>query len=195
MIQYFIFYVVFIVDGPPPRQSYRHVKVKDILKSFKWRDLSKDIKDMLTIHRLKIMEWDYDLIDSACNASITANLNQGNPDDAATTLIEYFGKNHDGDALLKFCKFLRDEAKEAGEAPRLKDLAGKIERAVKAKGHSGTIALFVGVTSVSNYNCQKNTHMHTRTHAYTHTNTHTHTHTHTHTPMSLLGFSSYIHIL
>ena len=126
------FYVVFIVDGPPPRQSYSHVKAQDILKSFKLRILSKDIKDMLTILRLKIMKRDYSLIDSACNSSISANLNQGKQNEAATTLIEYFEKNHDGNALLRFCDFLRDEAEEAGEAPRLKNLADTIERAVKA---------------------------------------------------------------
>ena len=132
------FYVVFIGDSPP-RQSYRHVKAKDVLESFKWRELLKDIKDMLTIIRLKIMERDYKLIDSACNLSIKAALNQGNPDEATTAFIEYFEKNHDGDALLRFCEFLRDEAEEAGEAVRLKDLADKIERAVKAKGPSGII--------------------------------------------------------
>ena len=135
---------MFIVDGPRPRQSYSHVKAENVLRSFKLRELLKDIKDMLTILRLKIMERDYQLIDSACNTSIVADLNHGNLDEAAIALIEYFEKNHDGDALLRFCEFLRDEVKEAGEAPRLKDLADKIERAVKAKRPSGIIALFVG---------------------------------------------------
>ena len=160
---------MFIGDSPP-RQSYRHVKAEDVLKSFKWRDLSKDIKDMLTINRLMIMERDHNLIDSACNSSIAAALNQGNPDEAPIAFMKYFEKNHDGDALLKFCEFLRDEAKEAGEAARLKDLADKIERAVKAKGPSGIIALFVGFTTLSYYDCQKKIHICTNAQpAHTHT--------------------------
>ena len=175
------FCVVLIVDGPPPRESYSHVKAKDALETFKWRELLKDIKNMLNKPRLKIMERDYKLINSACNLSIKAALDKGDPDEAATTLIEYFEKNHDGDALLRFCEFLRDEAKEAGDAARLEDLAVKIERAVKAIRPSGIIASFVGLTTLSYYNFQKK--IHTCTHAHTHTHTHMHacSHTRTHT--------------
>ena len=137
------FHVVFIVDGPPPRRPYRHVKAKDVLDAFKWRELSKDFKDMLTVLRLKIMERDYKLINSPRYTLIKATLKQGDPDEAATKLIDYFEKNHDGDALLRFCEFLRDESKEAGGVAGLENLADKIERTVKAKGSSGIIALFV----------------------------------------------------
>ena len=137
----FHFYVAFIVDGLPLRESYGHVKAKDVLGFFKWRELSKDIKAMLKKPRLSIMERDYKLIDSACNLSIKAHLDQGNADEAATMFIDYFEKNHDGDALLRFCEFLREEAEEAGGVARLKDLADKIERAVK--GSSGIVTLFI----------------------------------------------------
>ena len=149
MILILHFYAVLIVDGPPPSESYSHVKARDVLETFMWRDLSKDIKAILKKSRLRTMEKDYKLIDSACKLSIKADLEKGDPDEAATTLIEYFEKNHDGDALLRFCKFLRDEAKEAGGVATLKNLADKIERAVKAKGPSGNIASFVGLTTPS----------------------------------------------
>ena len=169
-------FMLYIVDGPPPRQSYKHVKAKDALGSLKWRELSNDIKDMLNKPRVDIMQRDYNLIDSACNSSIKTYLDKGDPYEAATTLIDYFEENHDGDALLKFCEFLRDEAKEAGEAPRLKDLVDKIERAVKAERSSGIIALIVGFTTPSYYDCQKK---------YTHARMHN-SHTHTTPAMSVL---------
>ena len=169
-----------IVDGPPPRQSYKHVKAKDALGSLKWRELSNDIKDMLNKRRVDNMQRgrEYNLIDSACSSSIKTYLTQGDPYEAATKLIDYFEENHDGDTLLKFCEFLRDEAKEAGEAPRLKDLADKVERAVKAKRSSGVIALIVGFTTPSYYDCQKK---------YTHARLHN-SHTHTTPAMSVLSF-------
>ena len=63
------------------------------------------------------------------------------PNSAATTLIEYFEKNHNGDGMLRFCTFLRDEAKEAGGSAVLEGLADRIERAVMDLGASG-IMLF-----------------------------------------------------
>ena len=151
---------MFVVNGSPPRESYRHVKAKEVIESFRWRDLSKDIKDMLKKPRLMIMERDHKLIDSACTLSIKAYLDKGDPDEAATMFIDYFEKTHNGDALLKFCEFLRDEAKEAGDAARLIDLADKIERAVKAIGPSGIIALFfVGFQRYPIMTVRENTHM------------------------------------
>ena len=144
---------MFIGDGPRPRESYRHIKAKDVLGAFNWRELVKDIKDMLTVLRLWSMERHYNLIDSACNSSIKAYLAQGDPDQAGTKLIVYFEKNHDGDALLRFCEFLRDESKEAGGAARLKDLADKIERAVKAKGPPGIVTLFIEFTRLFYCDC------------------------------------------
>ena len=114
--------------------SYSHVKAKDVIKSFNWDDLRKDIEDMLTISRVDTMERGYDLINSPCNAKIEAQLTNGDPAAAATTLLKYFEKTHKGDGMLRFCKFLRDEAKEAGGSAVLEDLANRIERAVKDLG-------------------------------------------------------------
>ena len=110
--------------------TYSHIKAKDVINSFKWREITKDFKDMLTITRAKILERDSSLIDLASSDAIRAYLQKGDPDSAATTLIEYFEKNHNGDDLLKFCTFLEEEAKESGSSA-LKDLALRIERTVK----------------------------------------------------------------
>ena len=142
---------MFIGDGPRPRESYRHVKAKDVLKAFNWRELVQDIMDMLNEHRLWIMQREYNLIDSTCNSSIKVYLDRGNLDEATTRLIKYFEKNHDGDALLRFCEFLREEA--VGGAPNLKDLADKIERAVKAKRPSGIVSLFIEFTRLFYCDC------------------------------------------
>ena len=114
--------------------SYRYIKVMDVIKSFNWRELSKDIEDMLTKSRVDTMERDYNLIDSPCNAKIKANLMNRDPAVAARILLEYFEKNHNGDDLLRFCNFLRDESEEVGRSTVLEDLADRIERAVKDLG-------------------------------------------------------------
>ena len=114
--------------------SYSHVGAKDVIKSFIWRELRKDIEDMLTKSRIDTLEKGYSLIDSPCNAKMEAQLMNGDPAAAATTLLTHFKKTHKGDGMLRFCKFLRDEAKEAGGSAVLEDLADRIERAVKDLG-------------------------------------------------------------
>ena len=86
---------------------------------------------MLTISRADTLEREYNLIDSPCNAKIEAQLDRGDRAAAASKLLKYFDKNHNGDDMLQFCEFLRDEAKEAGGSAALEDLADKIERTVK----------------------------------------------------------------
>ena len=111
--------------------SYSRVRAKDVIKSFKWRELRKDIEDMLTIPRVDTLEREYNLIDSTCNAKIEAQLDHGDPAAAASKLLKHFEKNHNGDDMLRFCEFLRDEAKEAGRSAVLEDLADRIEKSVK----------------------------------------------------------------
>ena len=111
--------------------SYSHVGAKDVIKSFIWHDLRKDIEDMLTKPRVDTLERDYNLIDSPCNAKMEAQLTDGDPAAAATMLLKYFERNHSGDDLLQFCKFLRDEANEVKRSAKLNNLADRIERAVK----------------------------------------------------------------
>ena len=113
---------------------YSHVGAKDVIKSFKWGELRKDIEDMLTKSRVDTLERGYNLIDSPCNAKIEAQLTNGDPSAAATTLLKYFEKTHKGDGMLRFHTFLRDEAREAGGSAALEDLADRIERAVKNLG-------------------------------------------------------------
>ena len=112
----------------PREVPYSHIKAKDVIKSFKWREITNDFKDMLTITRAKILERDYRLIDPASSAAIRADLEKGDQDSAATRLIEYFEKNHNGDDMLRFCTFLKDEGSKSSA---LKDLASRIERAVQ----------------------------------------------------------------
>ena len=114
--------------------SYSHVKAKDVIKSFKWKELTKDIKDMLTMSRADTLERGYNLIDSPCNDKIEAQFYHGDPAAAASKLLKYFEKNHNGDDMLRFCKFLRDEAEEAGGSAALEDLADRIEKTVKDQG-------------------------------------------------------------
>ena len=116
--------------------SYSYAISRDIIKSFKWDDLRKDIGNMLTKSRVDTLERGYNLIDSPCNAKMQAQLMDGDPDGAATTLLKYFEKTHKGDGMLRFCTFLRDEAKKAGGSAVLEDLADRIERAVKDPGVS-----------------------------------------------------------
>ena len=118
------------IPSIPRETPYSHIKAKEVIKSFKWRDITKDVKDMLTINRANLLERDYYLIDSNSSDAIIADLQKGDPVSAATTLIVYFEKNHKGNDLLRFCTFLEDEAKESGSSA-LKDLAVNIERAVK----------------------------------------------------------------
>ena len=91
---------------------------------------------MLTKSRVYTLERQYKLIDSSCNATIKSDLEK-DPNSAATTLIEYFEVNHNGDGMLRFCEFLRDESEEAGGSAALEGLADRIERAVKNLGASG----------------------------------------------------------
>ena len=114
--------------------SYSQVGAKYVIKSFKWGELRKDIEDMLTKPRVDTLERGYNLIDSPCNARIEAQLMNGDPAAAATTLLKYFEKTHKGDGMLRFCEFLRDEAEEAGGSAVLEGLADRIERAVKDLG-------------------------------------------------------------
>ena len=116
--------------------SYSHVKARDVIKSFKWDDLRKDIENMLTKSRVDTLERDYNLIDSPYNARIKTQLAHGDPAAAAKTLLEYFQKTHQAVAMLRFCMFLRDEARKAGGSAVLEDLADRIERAVKDLGVS-----------------------------------------------------------
>ena len=125
------------VSSNPEEGSYSHVRAEDVIQTFDWRELIKDIQDMLTKSRVYTLERQYKLIDTPCNAKVKSDLEKGDPSSAATTLIEYFEKNHNVDGMLQFCKFLRDEAKEAGGSAVLEGLAGRIERAVKDLGASG----------------------------------------------------------
>ena len=92
---------------------------------------------MLTKSRVYTLERQYKLIDSSCSATIRSDLERGDPDSSATTLIEYFEANHNGDGMLRFCEFLSDESEEAGGSAVLEGLADRIERAVKDLGASG----------------------------------------------------------
>ena len=122
-------------SGSHPRPAaepgpHRRVKAKDIFKeSFTWRGLMSDVKAMLTHARVDVLERDYNLIDPASTGKIKTVL-PSDPVSAATTLLRYFEDNHDGDDLLRFCDFLRDESEEAGGSAALEGLAGRIERAV-----------------------------------------------------------------
>ena len=138
---------------------------------------------MLTKSRVYTLERQYKLIDSSCNAKIRSDLERGDPNSAAITLIEYFEANHNGDDMLRFCEFLRDEAEEAGGSAALEDLADRIERAVKDLGASGTTQHYAIMILTSS---QMQTHMHPHTH--THTRTHVHTHT-------LLEYSNSVHVI
>ena len=89
---------------------------------------------MLTKPRVDTLEREYNLIDSLCSAMIEAQLDHGDPTAAASELLKYFEKNHNGDGMLRFCKFLRDEAKKAGGSAALVDLADRIERTVEDRG-------------------------------------------------------------
>ena len=111
--------------------SYSHVKAKDVLQNFYWFELKNGVKDMLTRSRVYTLERQYKLIDSSCNAKIRSDLEKGDPDSAATTIIEYFEANHNGDSMLRFCEFLRDESEAAGGSAMLEDLADRIERVVR----------------------------------------------------------------
>ena len=102
---------------------------------------------MLTKSRADTLEQHYKLIDFSCNAKIKSLLERGEPDEAATKLIEYFKKNHIDVDLLQFCEFLRDEAKEAGRGAVLLGLANWIERAVKAQRPSGITQHYVNLFS------------------------------------------------
>ena len=102
-----------------------------------WPELISNVKDILTDTLVHTLERQYKLIDSSCNAKIQSLLESGKPDKAATTLIEYFERNHSDVDLLRFCAFLRDEAKEAGRGAVLQGLANWIESAVKAQRPSG----------------------------------------------------------
>ena len=55
---------------------------------------------MLTKSRVDTLERGYNLIDSPCNAKIQAQLTNGDPAAAATTLLKYFEKTHKGDGML-----------------------------------------------------------------------------------------------
>ena len=125
---------------------------------------------MLTKSRVDTLERGYNLINSPCNAKIEAQLTNGDPAAAATTLLKYFEKTHKGDGMLRFCTFLRDESEEAGGSVVLEGLADRIERALKDLGVSGTTqhAIMILTSSLSNMN----------THTHTHTRTHKHVHTH-----------------
>ena len=124
------------VSSNPEEKSYSHVRARDALQTFNWRELTRDVKDMLTKTRVYTLERQYKLIDSSCNATIKTDLVK-DPNSATTTLIEYFEANHNGDGMLRFCEFLRDEAEEAGGSAVLEGLADRIERAVKSLGASG----------------------------------------------------------
>ena len=157
------------VSSNPEEGSYSHVRAEDVLQTFDWRELRKDVKDMLTKSRVYTLERQYKLIDSPCKAKIISDLERGDPNSATTTLIEYFEANHKGDGMLRFCEFLRDEAEEAGGSAVLEGLADGIERAVKDLGASGTTqhyAIVILISSLSNMNTHTHTHTHTRTHTY-----------------------------
>ena len=121
----------------PKEVPTSHVRAEKVLETLDWCELRKNIKDMLTESRAHTLKRQYNLIDSSCNAKIQSLLGRGEPDSAATKLIEYFEANHSDVDLLRFCEFLRDEAKEAGGSAVLEGLADKIERAVKDQGPSG----------------------------------------------------------
>ena len=124
-------------SSPIAREApYSHIKAEDVINSFGWREITKDVKNMLTKTRAKILERDYFLIDHVSSAAIRADLEKGDPDSAATTLIEYFENNHNGNDLLRFCTFLNDEAEES-RSSALKNLALRIERTVKNIKPSG----------------------------------------------------------
>ena len=124
------------IASKPKEVSYSHVRAKDVVKSLDWRELRNDIEDMLTKPRVDTLKRGYNLIDSACNARVLAQLDHGDPAAAASDLLKYFETNHNGDDMLQFCKFLRDEVKEVGRGAALEDLADKIERTVKNQGSS-----------------------------------------------------------
>ena len=124
------------VASNPKEVSYSRVRAKDVIKSFNWSKLRRDIENMLTKPRLDTLERGYSLIDSACNAKIAAQLDRGDPAAAASELLKYFERNHNGDGMLRFCEFLRAEAEEAGGSAALEDLADRIERIVKGQGTS-----------------------------------------------------------
>ena len=113
---------------------------------------------MLTKSRIDTLERGYNLIDSPCNAKIQAQLTNGDPAAAATTLLKYFEKTHKGDGMLQFCTFFRDEAKAARRSAALEGLADRIERALKDLGVSGTTQHYAIMILTSS---QMQTHMHT----------------------------------
>ena len=125
------------VCSNPEEVRTSHVRAEIVLKTLNWHKLKKNVKDMLKKSRVDTLEQHYKLIDSSCKAKIKSLLERGEPDEAATELIDYFKRNHSDVDLLLFCEFLRDEAKEAGRSAVLEDLADWIERAVKDQGPSG----------------------------------------------------------
>ena len=84
---------------------------------------------MLTRAHVETLKRTLKLIDDKCANRIHQNLD-GDPDSAATTLLLYFEQSHSDDELMKFCEFLRTEARRAGSAPALVALPKKIADAV-----------------------------------------------------------------
>ena len=124
------------VASNPKEVSYSYVRAKDVIKSFKWSELVEGIENMLTKPRADILEREYYLVDSPCNSKIEAQLDHGDPASAASKLLKYFERNHNGDDMLRFCEFLRDEAKKAGRSAALENLADRIEKILKDQGSS-----------------------------------------------------------
>ena len=104
---------------------------KYVFKKYDWRDLKKDVKDMLTRERVELLAKQYDLINEAHKDAITGHIGNDDYDRAASCLLEYFEKNRNGLDLLEFCKFLRDEARAAGWSVPLTRFADKLENLVK----------------------------------------------------------------
>jgi hypothetical protein len=109
------------------------LQYKQILRRkglFSRRELVASVKGILSRYRADLLEIDYELINSDCCAQIKADLRR-DPNEAATTLLEYLERKDSPDDLLKFCKFLREEAQQdVIGRPLLIKLAKQIEGAL-----------------------------------------------------------------
>ena len=108
--------------------AYSLVRADDIIIRL---ELTNDVKNLLTVSRVQALSRDYNLVDAACCAEIVASLESRDIDSAATTLVEFFARNHNGDDLLRFCEFLRNEAEVVGGSAAMEEMADRIETAVK----------------------------------------------------------------
>jgi hypothetical protein len=118
------------LSNPKPQLLGDNMKAKDAIEIYGWSTLKDDVQDMLTRKRIQCLKRDYKLIDDEYKKKITAQID-GDPDEAASLLIEYFEKNHEGKDLLIFCEFLRGEEKKAGRSVKLSRFAEKLQNVVK----------------------------------------------------------------